>query len=212
MSVRAALAEARGKYVAILNDDDVWDREFLSRLVPALEADPRRVLAFCDHHIMDADGRIDEIATERNTERFGRSRLSEVTFADPRRSYAAERRSAGDGALFVRRCFRLSVLCVDVAARTTSGSIADAASAAPLLRPARLTRYRGHPEMETARRDPEKDTVSGGSSPARCWRNSAFADQREYLSRWSQSLAGGRPGLPLFIASPTRAGRFSALS
>ena len=71
LSLRAALSEARGKYIAILNDDDLWEPEFLARLVPPLEEDPKRVLAFCDHSIIDADGRCDVKAADRNTERFG---------------------------------------------------------------------------------------------------------------------------------------------
>ncbi len=84
LSIRAALGRARGKYIAILNDDDVWEPGFLARLVPPLEADANRVLAFCDHAIMNADGQIDEAATDRNTSRFGRSGLREGDIADPK--------------------------------------------------------------------------------------------------------------------------------
>src|SRR5687767_2362014 len=66
LSVRHAFAQARGKYIAILNDDDLWEPEFLARLVRPLEDDPKRVLAFCDHFIIDAYGTIDEAATDRN--------------------------------------------------------------------------------------------------------------------------------------------------
>src|SRR5487761_1531684 len=38
-NVLAASERARGKYVAILGDDDVWHPEFLATLVPPLEAD-----------------------------------------------------------------------------------------------------------------------------------------------------------------------------
>jgi len=191
LSVRAALAEARGKYVAIMNDDDVWDREFLSRLVPALEADPRRVLAFCDHHIMDADGRIDEIATERNTERFGRSRLSEGDLADPK---AFVLRQNGVP-LAMGALFRASVLSPERLVRDVAGaydfwisSQMAGSGGAFYYVPARLTRYRVHPEMETARRDPEKTQCLAFIARS-LLADSAFADQREYLSRWILSLA-----------------------
>src|SRR5688572_11544667 len=38
LSLQKTLQSARGKYIAILNDDDLWEPEFLSRLVPALNA------------------------------------------------------------------------------------------------------------------------------------------------------------------------------
>jgi glycosyltransferase involved in cell wall biosynthesis len=191
LSLRAALAEARGKYVAIVNDDDLWEPEFLSRLVPALEADQRRVLAFCDHHIMDADGRIDEIATERNTERFGRSRLPEGDVADPK---AFVLRQNGVP-LAMGALFRASVLSPERLVRDVAGaydfwisSLMAASGGAFYYVPARLTRYRVHPAMETARRDPEKTQCLAFIARS-LLAESAFADEREYLSRWILSLA-----------------------
>ena len=67
---------ARGKYVADLNDDDRWEREFVETLVASLEAAPETVVAFCDHFIMDGDGVIDMAATERNSRAWKRDRLS----------------------------------------------------------------------------------------------------------------------------------------
>jgi glycosyltransferase involved in cell wall biosynthesis len=55
---------ATGRYVANLDDDDVWEPEFLSTLVPLLETDPTLRIAFSSHHVIDAEGRIDEAATE----------------------------------------------------------------------------------------------------------------------------------------------------
>ena len=60
----AALREARGRYVTLLHDDDVWEPTFLAELVRPLEEDPGLVLAFSDHHIMTPDGEIDVAATE----------------------------------------------------------------------------------------------------------------------------------------------------
>ena len=54
-----AFKEAQGKYVASLNDDDVWQPNFLEKLVPPLEADPELALAFCDYSIIDAEGVVD---------------------------------------------------------------------------------------------------------------------------------------------------------
>jgi len=65
-----------GEFVAILNDDDVWEPAFLSQLVPHLLNDPDVVLAFSDHYIIDEQSRIDPAATENNTRRWRRDVLS----------------------------------------------------------------------------------------------------------------------------------------
>lgn len=76
-NVMVASGRARGKYVAILGDDDIWDPEFLATLVAPLEADSSLALAFCDHAIIDPEGRWDDAATERVTRRWRRHRLRE---------------------------------------------------------------------------------------------------------------------------------------
>ncbi len=58
MNNLAAFSEARGKYIASLHDDDIWDPGFLEALVPPLEADDEISVAFCDHHVIDGEGRI----------------------------------------------------------------------------------------------------------------------------------------------------------
>ena len=71
-----AAAEARGDYIAFLNDDDLWEPTFLEALITPLEADPNLVLAFCDHYIIDAAGAIDQPATEAATRLWRRDRLA----------------------------------------------------------------------------------------------------------------------------------------
>jgi glycosyltransferase involved in cell wall biosynthesis len=75
-----AFREARGKYVANLHDDDLWHADFLAKLVPQLEANPHLVLAFCDHYIIRPDGTIDYPATEENTRRWQRAKLTEGSY------------------------------------------------------------------------------------------------------------------------------------
>ena len=65
-----------GEFVAILNDDDEWEPAFLSHLMPHLLDNPEVVLAFSDHYIVDARGRIDLASTEANTRRWRRDVLS----------------------------------------------------------------------------------------------------------------------------------------
>jgi glycosyltransferase involved in cell wall biosynthesis len=77
LNALAAYRSARGRYLATLHDDDVWEPTYLERLVPPLEADSNLVLAFSDHWIMRADGRVDPRVSARNSRRWGRAHLRE---------------------------------------------------------------------------------------------------------------------------------------
>ncbi|MEH1882431.1 glycosyltransferase family 2 protein [Nostoc sp.] len=70
-----AFKMAQGKYVASLHDDDMWNEDFLAKLVPSLEANPELILAFCDQYIIDADSIINNIGTEENTRGYKRDKL-----------------------------------------------------------------------------------------------------------------------------------------
>ncbi|NMF64819.1 glycosyltransferase family 2 protein [Brasilonema octagenarum] len=67
--------KAQGKYVASLHDDDMWNEDFLEKLVPALENNPDIILAFCDQYIIDKHGKIDHIGTEENSTAYKRTIL-----------------------------------------------------------------------------------------------------------------------------------------
>ena len=68
---------AHGKYVAILNHDDLYEPEFLSSTVTPLERDPLAALAFCDHWVVDACGKRLNDESEATSRRWGRSDLRE---------------------------------------------------------------------------------------------------------------------------------------
>ncbi|MBD2384418.1 glycosyltransferase family 2 protein [Cylindrospermum sp. FACHB-282] len=72
----SAFKMAQGKYVASLHDDDMWNEDFLAKLVPPLEANPELILAFCDQYIIDAQGEIKEAGTEENTRAYLRDKLA----------------------------------------------------------------------------------------------------------------------------------------
>lgn len=70
------LAEAgAGELWILLPDDDRWTPDCLATLVSALDAEPRAGLAFSDHWVMDAAGRVDRAASDENSARFGRATL-----------------------------------------------------------------------------------------------------------------------------------------
>jgi glycosyltransferase involved in cell wall biosynthesis len=73
----SAFESARGKYLSILNHDDCWRPTFIKRLVAPFERDAEIDLAFCDHEVIDADGRTMTDATRENTIRWGRATLAE---------------------------------------------------------------------------------------------------------------------------------------
>ncbi|MEO1404365.1 MAG: glycosyltransferase family 2 protein [Cyanobacteria bacterium J06635_1] len=72
-----AFAEAKGKYVASLNDDDRWDAHFLERLVRPLEENSELVLAFCDYYVIDDSGQVNGVTTDKHTQREQRHLLHE---------------------------------------------------------------------------------------------------------------------------------------
>jgi glycosyltransferase involved in cell wall biosynthesis len=73
----ARFREAQGKYIAVLNHDDCFAPTFLERLVTPLERHPELALAFCDHWIMDAEGRMLSEETEKTAADYKRAQLTE---------------------------------------------------------------------------------------------------------------------------------------
>ncbi|MEA5513217.1 glycosyltransferase family 2 protein [Nodularia sp. UHCC 0506] len=71
-----AFKMARGKYLASLHDDDMWNQDFLDKLVPHLEANSNLILAFCDQYIIDAESKINNTKTEVNTRSYKRNKLA----------------------------------------------------------------------------------------------------------------------------------------
>jgi glycosyltransferase involved in cell wall biosynthesis len=158
-SLQAALGMARGRYAAILNDDDLWEPEFLDRLVPPLEADSRRVLAFGDHWIITGSGELDRDATERNTARYGRAGLREGEIDAPARFVLQQ----NGVPLAMAALFRVSALDAHRLVPEVAGAydlwisaLLAAGGGAFYYVPERLSRYRVHSGMETARRSPDK--------------------------------------------------------
>ncbi|MBH8565024.1 glycosyltransferase family 2 protein [Nostoc sp. CENA67] len=75
-----AFKMAQGKYVASLHDDDMWNEDFLAKLVPPLEENPELILAFCDQYIIDAQSEINHALTEENTQAYKRDKLTQGVY------------------------------------------------------------------------------------------------------------------------------------
>ena len=75
-STMVGWAQARGRYLTNLHDDNTFEPRFLETLVPLLEADDTLIAAFSDHWWIAHDGRIDHVMSERETRAWGRSKLS----------------------------------------------------------------------------------------------------------------------------------------
>lgn len=71
-----AYRQARGRYIVNLDDDDALRPQFVESLLEPLERDPELILAFCDHYVMDAQGRIDLAASDDCTRIFRRDVLA----------------------------------------------------------------------------------------------------------------------------------------
>lgn len=151
----AGVGKARGRYVAILHDDDRWSPRFLAVLVRALERNPEAVLAFCDHHIIDASGRVDVNATTRATHKFGRADLSEGLIRDF--LGAVIRQSVKiTGCVWRRDSLPISELSPAVAAHLDVwlAYLLARDGRAAYFTPERLMSYRLHAGSHSASRDP----------------------------------------------------------
>jgi hypothetical protein len=182
------MTNAGGKYVATLHDDDEWEPGFLAALVPPLERDDTLSVAFCDHAIIDAEGRLDEAEANRNTRFWHRDVLPAgvlrpflehalVTRVLPAAMAALFRKSAIDWADFPAEVGTYYDAWITyLSARTGAGAFYD---------PRRLTRYRIHGQSETR---------SWGSSAGRL----KALTQAEFVARRcveDPALARIRPGL-----------------
>lgn len=76
LNVIGGCREAQGDLIANLHDDDVWERDFLAKVVPPLLADPDLAISFSDHYIMDARGQINEAMTRKNSRIWKRDSLA----------------------------------------------------------------------------------------------------------------------------------------
>lgn len=188
--------KARGKYVASLNDDDVWNEDFLEKLVTQLEANPDLALAFCDHYTIDSSGAINYVATENCTQRWRRDQLKEgiyqpfceiglVNASVPSAVSAVIRRDAVDwGNIPPEVEHKWDLYVTYLCCRTGRGAY---------YYPERLTCYREHTQSDTAiggKRDVQAK-IRKAKAEIFCWERFMEDDRLQefkpyFRQKWAQ--------------------------
>lgn len=143
---------ARGKYVASLLDDDMWEPDYLAKLVPLLEENSNLALAFCDHYMMNSSGTLDMEKTEECTQAYQRHDLKQGIY-QPFALHALVNQSVSPAiAAVIRRDIvdweeftsdiagMWDVYLAYICCRTGKGAY---------YYPERLTRYREHEQTDT---------------------------------------------------------------
>jgi len=161
----AAMLAARGRYLAILNHDDLWRPEYLATAVPVLDSTPDAVLVFCDHDVIDPAGRSLSAEADHTTEQWGRDKLIQGLYRPFPDLVARQSIPVAMGCLFRRDG-------IDLTALPEVGPAYDLWLAFALCRTGRgayymterMTAWRIHPRQITATRD---DAWRRGSLA--CW-------------------------------------------
>ncbi|MCF4968176.1 glycosyltransferase family 2 protein [Nostoc sp. CMAA1605] len=147
-----AFKMARGKYIASLLDDDMWEADFLEKLVPPLEANPNLALAFCDHYVIDAQGNIDDGMTQECSQFYKRSHLAKGIYQPFYRLALIDRSVSSATAAVIRR----DVIDWDAIPAEVGGSwdiylnyLCCRSGLGAYFYPEKLTRYRVHEQTDT---------------------------------------------------------------
>ncbi len=83
LNTYSGVKQSGSDLITFLNDDDRWTPEFLTKCVPPLLTDANVVLCFCDHSLIDAEGKPLLRETDNNSIQYGRSSLAGGPVAEP---------------------------------------------------------------------------------------------------------------------------------
>jgi len=160
LNVRAAISEAKGKYIAILNDDDIFEPAFIEKLIAPLRKHEDRVLAFSDYWFISQDGKIDEKLTDDVAAIYGRDILPKGE-VENLNEFVLEKNGVP---LAMAAIFRKDALNLKLLSREVEGAYDFWISCllASTGRPVyyvheRLSRYRMHEGRESERISPDRN-------------------------------------------------------
>lgn len=150
-SCKNAVSESKGRYITVLNDDDLIAPEFLDRLVGIMENQAHLSLVFCDHWIIDEYGIKQNIVSDSNTVYWHRESLVEGELKNPVEALFHGSISVGSTSVF-----RKSLIDTSMAYKNV-GVCADFWVACVYVHfrlpiyyvPERLASYRVHKDSET---------------------------------------------------------------
>ena len=202
LNITNGFEAAQGKYVASLNDDDMWTPDFLAKLVPQLEADESLAVAFCDHYVIDADGKINPSATEENTKRWHRNEIKEGVYR-PFHKLALVDQAVSCAAASVIRKDVINWNELRIAGQKGMGRhwdyflgyLACRAGHGAYYCPERLTQYRVHSQNVTTvtNRKNNKTKIDSGFSRVYCFEQFLADEQlREFWPYFKRQLAFGK--------------------
>jgi Glycosyl transferase family 2 len=177
----AALRLARGRFIAILHDDDWWHPRLLATLIPPLEERRQAVLAFVDQLHVSVDGRVDELATEYLSRASGRAVL-EAGFHQPFDELAIRESVSNAGLVFRREALNLADIPLEVgtASDLWIPYLLARTGGAAYYCPARLFYVRDHAESEFAAK-PLETLTAAVDCQRRMLRDPRLAPYREEL-------------------------------
>lgn len=208
----AGFTDARGRYLAILNHDDMWHTGFLESLIPPLESDADINISFCDHEVIDGEGKILVEATAETSQRWGRTNLTPGHHQTFYGLVAQQTIPIAMGSVFRKSA-------IDFAALKDVGPAYDLWLAYLLAQNGgsawytsqRLSQWRVHPSQLTACAD-----LSWSSGSVQCWKamrdDDAYNRYRKLIHQnlGSAAIEGAR--ISLAKGSHEDAHRFSRLA
>jgi len=157
LNIAAALREARGKYIVILNDDDLLEPQMLDQLVTPLERIPQAVLAFGNHRIMDRKGRELAHQTVAGLRDHGHATLSAGLIEQPLEFAVRGGAMVAFGCVFRKEVCEVNWLVPQVAdAYDYWLAVKLAERGAFYFVPEYLMSWRQHENSESARLSPER--------------------------------------------------------
>jgi len=160
LNLRQAIYEAKGKFIAILNDDDLFEPEFLNKLVVPLEESNNRILVFSDYWFISQDGQIDEKLTDDVSAVYGRDVLPGGDVGN----FTEFVLKTNGVPLAMASIFRKDALNLDLLVSEVEGAydfwiscLLAATGDFAYYIPERLSRYRMHGARETERKAPDRN-------------------------------------------------------